>query len=60
MKEGIIDPTKVTRTALENAVSVAGTMLITECTIVDDPKSESEEPDEMKYMPGYGPEGQIL
>ena len=35
-------------------------MLITECTIVDDPKSESEEPDEMKYMPGYGPEGQIL
>ena len=37
IKEGIIDPTKVTRTALENAVSVAGTMLITECTIVDDP-----------------------
>ena len=38
IKEGIIDPTKVTRTALENAVSVAGTMLITECTIVEDPK----------------------
>ena len=38
VKEGIIDPTKVTRTALENAVSVAGTMLITECTIVDDPE----------------------
>jgi len=38
IKEGIIDPTKVTRTALENAVSVAGTMLITECTIVDDPE----------------------
>jgi chaperonin GroEL len=37
VKEGIIDPTKVTRIALENAVSVAGTMLITECTIVDDP-----------------------
>ena len=37
IEEGIIDPTKVTRTALENAVSVAGTMLITECTIVDDP-----------------------
>ena len=29
IEEGIIDPTKVTRTALENAVSVAGTMLIT-------------------------------
>ena len=40
IKDGIIDPTKVTRIALENAVSVAGTMLITECTIVDDPKKE--------------------
>jgi chaperonin GroEL len=36
IEEGIIDPTKVTRTALENAVSVAGTLLITECTIVED------------------------
>ena len=42
VKEGIIDPTKVTRTALENAVSVAGTMLITECTIVDDPEEKAE------------------
>ena len=42
VKEGIIDPTKVTRTALENAVSVAGTLLITECTVVDDPEAESE------------------
>ena len=49
IEEGIIDPTKVTRTALENAVSVAGTMLITECTIVDDPK-EKEEMDPMSMM----------
>ena len=42
IEEGIIDPTKVTRTALENAVSVAGTMLITECTIVDEPKEDSD------------------
>ena len=49
IKEGIIDPTKVTRTALENAVSVAGTMLITECTIVDDPK-EKNEADPMSMM----------
>ena len=42
VREGIIDPTKVTRTALENAVSVAGTMLITECTIVDDPEDDKE------------------
>ena len=33
LREGIIDPTKVTRLALENAASVAGTMLITECVI---------------------------
>ena len=50
IKEGIIDPTKVTRTALENAVSVAGTMLITECTIVDDPESTEE----MAPMPMMG------
>jgi chaperonin GroEL len=49
VKEGIIDPTKVTRTALENAVSVAGTMLITECTIVDDPE-EDKEADPMSMM----------
>jgi chaperonin GroEL len=48
IEEGIIDPTKVTRTALENAVSVAGTMLITECTIVDDP--EEKDNNEMPIM----------
>jgi len=50
IKEGIIDPTKVTRTALENAVSVAGTMLITECTIVDDPKEKDEAANPMMGM----------
>jgi chaperonin GroEL len=40
-EEGIIDPTKVTRSALENAASVAGTILITECTIVDKPEEKS-------------------
>ena len=43
VKKGIIDPTKVTRMALENAVSVAGTMLITECTVVDDPEAKGNE-----------------
>jgi chaperonin GroEL len=42
IKEGIMDPTKVTRTALENAVSVAGTMLITECVVVDNPEAKRE------------------
>ena len=41
LEEGIIDPTKVTRLALENAASVAGTMLITECVITSKkPKDE--------------------
>ena len=50
VKEGIIDPTKVTRTALENAVSVAGTMLITECTVVDDPEEEKNNETPMMGM----------
>ncbi len=41
MKEyGIIDPAKVTRNAIENAVSVAGTILLTECTVVDKPEDK--------------------
>ena len=40
IKMGIIDPTKVTRTALQNAASVAGIMLVTECMIADIPKKE--------------------
>ena len=41
---GIIDPVKVTRVALEKAVSVAGTMLLTECIITNKPKDNNEEP----------------
>ena len=40
---GIIDPTKVTRTAIENAASVAGTILLTECTVVDKPEETKQE-----------------
>ena len=35
LKAGIIDPTKVTRIALENAASVAGMLLTTECVLAD-------------------------
>jgi len=50
MKEaGIIDPTKVTRTALENAASVAGTILLTECVVVEHPEKKDPSPDEMHY-----------
>jgi chaperonin GroEL len=37
---GIIDPTKVTRTAIENAVSIASMILMTECVIVDEPSKD--------------------
>jgi len=52
MKEaGIIDPAKVTRTALENAASVAGTVLLTECVVVDNPEDKKES-DPMAGMGG--------
>ena len=47
LSEGIIDPTKVTRCALENAASAAGTLLTTECIIVNKPeenKTNTEQP----------------
>ena len=39
---GIIDPTKVTRTALENAASVAGTVLLTECIVVEENQEQPQ------------------
>ncbi|MCX6725716.1 MAG: chaperonin GroEL, partial [Candidatus Shapirobacteria bacterium] len=44
IKAGIIDPAKVTRTALQNAVSVATMILTTECLITDIPEKEKESP----------------
>ena len=48
LKLGIIDPTKVTRSALQNAASIAGLLLTTDCSIVDLPKKEAPPP----AMPG--------
>ena len=42
LEMGVIDPTKVTRTAIENAVSIASMLLMTECVIVDEPKEDDE------------------
>jgi len=39
-KAGVIDPTKVSRVALENAASIAGMLLTTECVIADKPKKD--------------------
>ncbi|MBU2019049.1 MAG: chaperonin GroEL [Bacteroidetes bacterium] len=40
-KAGVIDPTKVTRIAIENAASIASMLLTTECVIADEPENES-------------------
>ncbi|HOE11738.1 MAG TPA: chaperonin GroEL [bacterium] len=44
MKAGIIDPTKVTRTALQNAASIAGLLLTTEALIAEKPEKEKPAP----------------
>jgi chaperonin GroEL len=38
---GILDPTKVTRSALQNAASVAGLMLTTDCMVAELPKDDA-------------------
>jgi chaperonin GroEL len=50
IEAGILDPTKVLRTALENAVSVAGTLLLTEATLTElpEPKAEASPRGEME------------
>ena len=51
MKAGVIDPTKVVRTALQNASSIAGLLLTTEAVVVDIPEDEPAGPG---GMPGGG------
>ena len=52
---GIIDPTKVTRLALENAASIAGLLLTTECVIADKPAAEAPH----AHPPGGGMGGMM-
>ncbi len=52
---GIIDPTKVTRLALENAASIAGLLLTTECVIADKPAAEAPH----AHAPGGGMGGMM-
>jgi chaperonin GroEL len=49
VEAGVIDPTKVTRTALQNAASIAGLLLTTECVVVERPEA-----DKGPAMPGGG------
>ncbi len=50
IKAGIIDPTKVTRSALQNAASIAGLLLVTEAMISEIPQKKEA----MPAMPGGG------
>ncbi len=50
-KSGVIDPAKVTRTALQNAASISGLLLTTECLITDVPEKDKPA---MPAMPGGG------
>ncbi len=51
-KAGIIDPVKVTRSALQNAASIAGILLTTEATVIDNP-DENENQQQAPQMPQY-------
>jgi chaperonin GroEL len=57
VKAGIVDPKKVTRSALQNAASIAGLLLTTECLIADVPEKEKPAPmggaPDMGGMGGY-------
>jgi chaperonin GroEL len=57
LEMGILDPTKVTRTALQNAASVASLLLTTECMVAEAPKDEAAAPAMPGGMGGMGDMG---
>ena len=57
LKAGVVDPVKVVRTALENAASIAGTVLLTEALIADKPEKKDEHVH--GGMPGMGGMGMM-
>jgi chaperonin GroEL len=52
VEQGVIDPTKVTKTALTNAGSIAGLLLTTDCSIAQLPPKEGAQQPQMGGMPG--------
>jgi len=54
VKAGVVDPTKVTRTALQNAASVAGLLLTTECMITEIPEKKEAPAGGHGHGPGGG------
>ena len=57
---GVIDPTKVTRTALQNAASVAGLLLTTEAVISEKPEEKAAAMPPMPDMGGMGGMGGMM
>ena len=55
LKSGVIDPTKVSRSALENAASIASMLLTTECVVADEPEDDMPAPRMGGGMPGGMP-----
>ena len=60
IKAGIIDPAKVTRSALQNAASIAALLLTTECTVTDLPEKEAPMPGGAPGMGGMGGMGGMM
>lgn len=58
-KSGIVDPAKVTRSALENAASIAAMLLTTEAAVIDIPEEKASTPD-MSAMAGMGGMGGMM
>ncbi len=54
LKAGVVDPAKVVRTALENAASITGTVLLTEALVADAPEKEHNHAPAMPGMGGMG------
>jgi len=54
VKAGVVDPTKVTRSALQHAASIASLLLTTEAMIADEPEEKSTAPAMPQGMPGMG------
>jgi len=57
---GVIDPTKVTRLALENAASISSLLLTTECVIADEPEEEAPHAHAAPGMGGMGGMGGMM
>lgn len=60
VKAGVVDPTKVTRSALQNAASIAGLLLTTECLIADIPEKEEPEAHGHDHGGGMGGMGGMM